>query len=256
MSAVSALGAFGYRSGGLWGKAYNYMNLSAAKAAASHQAQPDVPVEPVEPVRAVRPAAEVGRAVQLRTTLPAPEELNNAADHLARMGIQYGDAEPVYRMGPQGLVMNSQAAEAPALALPGAAPEGETPALTGTGGLDAAQKTECQTCARRKYQDGSDDPGVSFKTPTKISPEEAPAKVMGHEREHVVRERAEAAREGREVVSQSVSIHTDICPECGRVYVSGGVTRTVTAEDNSDQLREQKKRDQAGGLTLDQALAA
>jgi len=39
-----------------------------------------------------------------------------------------------------------------------------------------------------------------------------------------------AYREGREVVFQSVQIHTAICPECGRVYVSGGKTTTVTAE--------------------------
>lgn len=30
---------------------------------------------------------------------------------------------------------------------------------------------ECQTCKNRRYQDGSDDPGVSFKTAGKINPE-------------------------------------------------------------------------------------
>ena len=63
----------------------------------------------------------------------------------------------------------------------------------------------CQTCKKRKYQDGSDDPGVSFKTPTNVAPELAASAVRGHEQEHVVREQAEARREGREVVSQSVS---------------------------------------------------
>ena len=96
-------------------------------------------------------------------------------------------------------------------------------------------ETKCQTCARRKYQDGSDDPGVSFKTPTKMNPEQAAAAVRGHEQEHVVREQAKAKRENRKVVSQSVTIHTDICPECGRVYVSGGVTRTVTAADSREE---------------------
>lgn len=87
---------------------------------------------------------------------------------------------------------------------------------------------ECQTCKERKYQDGSDDPGVSFKTPTNVVPELAASAVRGHEQEHVVREQAEARREGREVVSQSVTYHTAICPECGKVYVSGGTTRTST----------------------------
>lgn len=89
-------------------------------------------------------------------------------------------------------------------------------------------EAECQTCKERKYQDGSDDPGVSFKTPTNVAPELAALAVRGHEQEHVVREQAEARREGRDVVSQSVTYHTAICPECGKVYVSGGTTRTST----------------------------
>ena len=90
------------------------------------------------------------------------------------------------------------------------------------------EEAECQTCKERKYQDGSNDPGVSFKTPTKVAPEQAAAAVRGHEQEHVVREQAKAQREGREIVSQSVTYHTAICPECGSVYVSGGTTRTST----------------------------
>jgi len=100
---------------------------------------------------------------------------------------------------------------------------------------EAAEKGECQTCKRRKYQDGSDDPGVSFKTPTNIAPEQAQAAVRGHENEHVVRERAKAQREDRKVVSQSVTYHSAICPECGRVYTSGGTTRTVTAANSGKQ---------------------
>lgn len=94
---------------------------------------------------------------------------------------------------------------------------------------ESAKEGECQTCAQRKYQDGSDDMGVSFQTPTRLSPEEAGAAVRGHEQEHVTREQAKAKREGKEVVSQSVVIHTSVCPECGKVYVSGGTTRTTTA---------------------------
>lgn len=94
---------------------------------------------------------------------------------------------------------------------------------------------KCQTCENRKYQDGSDDMGVSFQTPTKIDPKAAAAKVKSHEMEHVGRNQAKAEREGKEIVSQSVTLHTAICPECGRVYISGGLTRTVTrggGEDN------------------------
>lgn len=90
------------------------------------------------------------------------------------------------------------------------------------------KQDECQTCKNRKYQDGSDDPGVSFKTAGKIAPEAAEATVRGHENEHVTRDRAEAEREGREVVSQNVRIKHAICPECGKDYVAGGVTETVT----------------------------
>lgn len=72
---------------------------------------------------------------------------------------------------------------------------------------------DCQTCAERRYVDGSDDPSVSFKTPTQIDPEQSAAMVMSHELEHVANEQANAEQEGREVVSQSVKLHSAICPE-------------------------------------------
>jgi len=110
---------------------------------------------------------------------------------------------------------------------------------------EAVEDGKCETCEERKYQDGSDDPGVSFKTPTNVKPEQAASAVRGHEMEHVTREQAKAEREGREVVSQSVTIHTGICPECGKVYVSGGTTRTVTkaAEDTGaeDAARQNQR---------------
>ena len=86
---------------------------------------------------------------------------------------------------------------------------------------------ECQTCKNRKYQDGSNDPGVSFKTPTRLSPEQAAYAVRSHEAEHVAHAWAQAQREDKEVVSQSVTYHTGICPECGRTYLAGGNTRTT-----------------------------
>jgi len=112
---------------------------------------------------------------------------------------------------------------------------------------EVIEESECQTCKKRKYQDGSDDPGVSFKTPTNIAPEQAAAAVRGHEQEHVVRERAEAQREDRKVVSQSVTLHTDICPECGDVYISGGTTRTTT-KANPVQEPPQEAREASFGI--------
>ena len=95
---------------------------------------------------------------------------------------------------------------------------------------------ECQTCSNREYVDVSNDPGVSFKSPTKISPNQAAAAVSSHEGEHVTNEQARAKEEGREVLSQTVVLHSDICPECGRAYISGGTTRTVTGSKKSSQI--------------------
>lgn len=87
---------------------------------------------------------------------------------------------------------------------------------------------ECQTCASRRYQDGSNDPGVSFKMPTYIDPALSASAVLGHENEHVMRNQAKAAAEGDKVVSQSVILHGDTCPECGCFYIAGGTTYTTT----------------------------
>lgn len=106
---------------------------------------------------------------------------------------------------------------------------------------EVMEESECQTCKNRKYQDGSDDPGVSFKSPTHIDPDMAPSQVRGHEMEHVVREQASAKMEDRKVVSQSVTYHTAICPECGRVYVSGGTTRTTTAAQGQEESSAQQQ---------------
>ena len=106
---------------------------------------------------------------------------------------------------------------------------------------EVMEEGECQTCKERKYQDGSDDPGVSYQTPTNIAPELAASAVRGHEQEHVVREQAKAKREDREVVSQSVTLHTDICPECHKVYISGGTTRTTTRAADVASLYQQEE---------------
>jgi hypothetical protein len=90
---------------------------------------------------------------------------------------------------------------------------------------------ECETCKSRGYQDRSNDPSVSFQVPTRIDPGQAAASVASHESEHAAHERTRAEEAGRKIVSQYTALQTSICPECKRVYVSGGVTRTVTASN-------------------------
>ena len=66
---------------------------------------------------------------------------------------------------------------------------------------------------------------------------------MGHEHEHVANAYEKERNGEGEVKRVSVTLHNDICPECGRVYVSGGVTHTEMThggEENShapDDLR-------------------
>lgn len=98
----------------------------------------------------------------------------------------------------------------------------------------ACPMCECETCKNRRYQDDSDDSAVSFQAPTKMSPAAAQSRVRGHEMEHVRREQAKAKESGSKVVYQSVQIKTDTCEECGRIYVAGGLTRTVTRTDMRD----------------------
>lgn len=92
---------------------------------------------------------------------------------------------------------------------------------------------ECETCKKRKYQDGSDEM-VSFKSAAHISPESAAATVRAHEQEHVSNAYKKATTGNGKVVSASVSIHTSVCPECGRTYVSGGTTHTQIKYYNED----------------------
>lgn len=93
---------------------------------------------------------------------------------------------------------------------------------------------QCETCRNRRYKDDSEDSAVSFQSATKMSPTQASYRVRGHEMEHVRRERVKADDEGKRVVSQTVRILTDTCEECGKIYVSGGLTKTVTRMDMTD----------------------
>ena len=116
---------------------------------------------------------------------------------------------------------------------------------------------ECETCKNRKYQDGSDE-NVSFKSPAHISPSAAGARVRGHEQEHVANAYKDAAQNNGKVISCNVSIHTAVCPECGRTYVSGGTTATQIKYYNEDNpyQKAMKSSDAAGkyrGMKLDAA---
>ena len=103
--------------------------------------------------------------------------------------------------------------------------------------IAAAEKLQgCQTCKDRKYVDESDDPSVSFQTPQSIQPSQSFSMVRAHEYEHVSNEQAKAQREDRKIVSQTVSLSMSICPECGKAYISGGVTRTVSKSDNKPEM--------------------
>lgn len=180
------------------------MSNSAAVTGGRRSDNLETPVQPVE-----------------RTPAPAPVMPKSSEPHLfIRQGAD--PVEMAVRMRIQYVDFPGQDTE-----------NGE--AVGETGKAESIQETmegeKCQTCEERKYKDGSNDPGVSFKTATRVAPEQAASAVRGHEREHVVREQAKAKREDRRVVSQNVILHTSICPECGKSYVSGGTTRTTTASN-------------------------
>ena len=198
------------RSGGVWG--------------AQRAASPETPVQPVSPASIVGPDRTQSAALGLPIRMGA-----DPAEMAVRMRIQpYDESSNIF-------LSEEDAAKAVG-----------SPASGVESAQEALEAGQCETCEQRKYQDGSDDMGVSFQTPTRVDPDMAASAVRGHENEHVVREQAKAQREDRKVVSQSVTLHTDICPECGKVYVSGGTTRTTTAanpeEENPDLTQDNKEQ--------------
>lgn len=222
-------------------RAYAY---AMQKRGAVPQSQPSVPVEPVAPVKPAGRTESQQDAPKL-TPLSFAREGVDPVEMAVRGRIQY--VEPSSQ-GQALLPLQGEKQEEQAIALPGAK-QGTEKAVTLPGEEEEAkspqetmEEGECQTCKHRKYQDGSNDPGVSFKTPAHIAPEQAAATVRGHEMEHVVREQASARREGREVVQQTVTMHTAICPECGDVYVSGGTTRTVTRANSQAEMFQQPEK--------------
>ena len=115
---------------------------------------------------------------------------------------------------------------------------------------------DCQTCKNRKYQDGSNDPGVSFKSAAHIDPENSASVVISHEMEHVSHEQAKADQNGAKVVQQYVILHNAVCPECGRPYVAGGETTTVTSTpvDKQNLAKQFDVGKQSGGNAVNAAV--
>ena len=238
MSAIGAMSSYGSMSG--YYSVYQNRNAWQNRGTNPGGTEPvspvsraqTAPVPPVSEVPTVRRGASpvVQEGQESRFPFPTMREGADPAEMAVRARIQYldGKAEDLEN---ELLGWNQSKVMEKLLA----GEQDKNPdKLTGLEGEEAKspqevmEESECQTCKNRKYQDGSDDPGVSFKTATNVAPEQAASAVRGHEQEHVVREQAKAQREDRKVVSQSVTIHTAICPECGDVYVSGGTTRTTT----------------------------
>ncbi len=232
------------------------------RSASIPAAQPEQPVEPVRPVRQIpevssdTPLDHAGLLRRLETD-PAAAAVRSRIQYVGN-GREDGAASAA-AYGPQAELPGTRAAREAGVKLPGspdADPAGRDEKVSGgeeakepydtKSAREVAEEAECQTCKERKYQDGSDDPGVSFKTAAHIAPEQAQSVVRGHEMEHVVRERAKAEREDRRVVGQSVTSQTAICPECGRVYVSGGTTRTVTMADPEAPQADAGEKNGAG----------
>ena len=247
ISSISAMGP--WSSYGVYGASYagraaqaqgpdkaQSVQRPSAVWTARRAAQPDTPVQPVTPAKAVGSSEMKPGQFSLNV-----REGADPVEMAVRMRIRYIGDDPA-QQGAAAQAAGMDKAQAPELAgLKGT--EAQKAALgEAKSPQEVMEEGECQTCKERKYQDGSDDPGVSFKTPTNVAPEQAASAVRGHENEHVVREQAKAQRDDRRVVSQSVTYHNAICPECGKTYVSGGTTRTVTKANNSQQDGQQSQQ--------------
>ena len=102
---------------------------------------------------------------------------------------------------------------------------------------------ECEACKNRKYKDASNEM-VSFKNATHIAPAAVSSKVRAHEQEHVSNAYSKAEQNNGKVVQASVQLHTAVCPECGRTYVSGGTTTTQIKYYNEENPYQQDLKSQ------------
>ena len=88
-----------------------------------------------------------------------------------------------------------------------------------------------------------------LKNAAHISPEAASSAVRAHEGQHVSNAYHKAATQNGEVVSASVRVQTSVCPECGRSYISGGVTDTQIRYYNESNPYQQDLK-QTDGIKL------
>lgn len=77
----------------------------------------------------------------------------------------------------------------------------------------------------------------------------ASSAVRAHEGQHVSNAYHKAATQNGEVVSASVRVQTSVCPECGRSYISGGVTDTQIRYYNESNPYQQDLK-QTDGIKL------
>lgn len=109
---------------------------------------------------------------------------------------------------------------------------------------------ECKTCSERVYKDESHDGGVSFQAASNISMSNSGVAVASHENEHYTRENARAKEDGKVVLKNDVKIFYSKCPECGRMYASGGETETVIASKKADPNNDFNTRGESLDVTL------
>lgn len=259
-------GLFGVNYYGVSGVSRAYGAGAGTGVMRSGRAAPEAPVQPVKAV----PTPTAGEAQPTVYSSRLPSEFSSyampvlpqsyGAELANRVRVEYPQGQPAAQ---QGAVQAPETAGPQLPSWPGAdaaetlvrmriqypgqgAEDAQALENQETGAAaaqEALEEGKCETCEQRKYQDGSDDVSVSYQSPTRIDPDMAASAVRGHEMEHVAHEQAKAQREDRKVVSQSVTLHTDICPECGKSYISGGTTRTVTKANPQEPAQQPQEEE-------------
>lgn len=216
MSAIGAIGGYGSMSG--------YYSIYHNKNGFQNRSANPTGMDPVRPVSRAQttpvPPVNQVSAVHRGVSQNVPEEESPFSFPTMREGAD--PAEMAVRARIQYLDDSAEALS------PNQAAEGSKSPR------EVMEESECQTCKNRKYQDGSDEGNVSFKAAAHISPESAASKVRAHENEHVSNAYKKAAKDNGKVVNASVTLQSSICPECGRTYVSGGLTKTAIQYKNED----------------------
>lgn len=193
---------------------------------------------------------DTGLLARLRDSIRPIPQINTAEtltpinEQTARNAHLYAPARAAY-IGTAGYALAGQRAYVQAASKNGASgnmlaftrspaqTEGESP-LSSAGPV-APPRTGCKTCASRVYQDGSNDSGVSFQTPSGMPASLSGVRVASHEGEHVTRETGQASEDGRTVLQKKVTLQAAFCPECGRMYYKGGQISMTTTGNQSEQ---------------------